>query len=128
MVHHSCTIAQNLVVNYHLVVSYLHQYHIGIKVDYWYVIIIEIHIMLLFGFFRAKLWIVFISYSHNCDDKQINCTHMQNYVKTSRYFYRKLYYDFFKCKKKWIETCRNLNLINSRRLFFGDAINETFIL
>ena len=55
----SCSIVQNLVINYHLVVSYPHQCHIGINVSHWYVIIIAIHISLLFVFSRAEDWIIF---------------------------------------------------------------------
>ena len=62
----SCSIVQKLVVNYHLVVSYPKQCHIGIKVSHWCLIIIALHIMLLFAVSRAELWIILISYSHNC--------------------------------------------------------------
>ena len=54
MVRQSCSIVQNLVVNHHLVVSYPQQCHIGIHIDYWDVIIIAIHIMLLFCIFWCK--------------------------------------------------------------------------
>ena len=56
----------NLVVNYHLMISYPRQCHIGINVNYWHVIIIAIHMILHFAFSRVELWIIFISYSHNC--------------------------------------------------------------
>ena len=50
----SCSIVQNLVANYHLVISYTQQCHIGmINVNYWYVITIGIHIILLFAFSQA---------------------------------------------------------------------------
>ena len=62
MVHQSCSIVQNLVVNYHLAVSYPQLCHIGININHWYVIIIPMHIMLPFSFFRVELWIIFISY------------------------------------------------------------------
>ena len=62
MMHHYCYFAQNLVVNYHLVLSYPQQRRIGINVDYWYVIIIAIHKMLLLTFSRTELWIICISY------------------------------------------------------------------
>ena len=52
-----CSIVQNLVVTYHLVVFYPQQCHIEISVDQWYVIIIAIRIMLLFAFSCAELLI-----------------------------------------------------------------------
>ena len=66
IVRQSCSIVQNPVVNYHLVVSYPQQFHIGIKVSHWCAIIIVIYKTLLFAFSRAEHWIIFISYSHNC--------------------------------------------------------------
>ena len=45
-----CFIILNLVANYHLVVSYPQQCHIGINKDYCYIIIIPMHIILLFAF------------------------------------------------------------------------------
>ena len=112
---------------YHLVVSYPQQCHIGINVNHWCDTIIKIHIMLLFRFSRAELWMIFINIVIIiiCDEKQRNWTYMQNYVKASRYFYRKLYYLFFECKKNG--NVPDLNLINSRRPYFGDDINKTFI-
>ena len=89
----------------------------GINVNQWYIIIITIHIMLLFAFSCAELWVIFISYSHNllikiliCNEKQTNWTYKQYYVKTSRYFYQKLNHLFFNCRK------------NLRSLSFGDGI------
>ena len=35
------------------------------------------------------------------NQKQTNWPFKQYYVKTSRYFYRKLYHHFFKCRKNW---------------------------
>ena len=52
-------LALNLVVNYHLVVSYLQQWHIWINVSHWCVIVTAIHITLLFASSRAELWIIF---------------------------------------------------------------------
>ena len=51
----SCSVVQKIVVNHHLVVFYPQQFHIGINVDHWYLIIIVIHIMLLFAFSCAEL-------------------------------------------------------------------------
>ena len=42
-------------------VSHSQQCHVGINVNHWYVIIISIHIMLLFAFSCAELWIIFIA-------------------------------------------------------------------
>ena len=50
----------------------------------------------------------------------------QYYVKTSWYFYRKLYNLFMQVKER-LEMYRNSNTANSRRLSFGDDINATFI-
>ena len=55
IMHQSCSIVQNLVVNYHLVISYPQQCHIRININHRYVIIISSHIMLLFVFSRAEL-------------------------------------------------------------------------
>ena len=44
MMHQSCSIVQNLVVNYHLVISYPQQCHIRININHRYVIIIASHV------------------------------------------------------------------------------------
>ena len=61
IVHWSCSIVQNLLLNYHLVALSPQECHIGINISHWCVIIIAIHIRLLFAFSRAELWIIFIS-------------------------------------------------------------------
>ena len=128
IVRQSCSIVENLVVNYHLVVSYAQQGHIGINSNHWYVIIIPIHIMLFLHFLMQNFeWffkLLFIITIWN--KKQTNWPYKQYYVKTSRYFYRKLYHLFFQVQEK-LETCRNSNLTNCRRSSFGDDINVTFI-
>ena len=55
MLRQFCSIVQNLVRNYHLVVSYPQQCHIGINVNRWYAIAIVVHIMLFFVFSRVEL-------------------------------------------------------------------------
>ena len=55
MVRQYCSIFQNVVVNYHLVVSYPQQCHIGIDLKHCCVVVIAMHIVLLFGFVREEL-------------------------------------------------------------------------
>ena len=55
MVLQSCSIFQNLVVNYHLEMAYPRQCHIGINLNHLYAIITTMHTMLLFEIFQADI-------------------------------------------------------------------------
>ena len=50
--------------------------------------------MLLFAFSRAQLRIICLVIIVICNENQTSYPYKQNYVETSRYFYRKLYYLF----------------------------------
>ena len=83
IVRQSCSIVQNLIVNYHLVVSYPQLCHIGINVDHWYVIIIAIHIMLLFVDSLAEIWITLTSltpWRHHFDARLNNSWYYTVYI------------------------------------------------
>ena len=129
MVHQSCSIAQNFVVNHHLVVSYHQQCHIGINVAHWYVIIITYNIA-----YNIAFWIFLCRTLNNfckplvviviCNEKQTNWQYKQIMSKSHGIF-NVNFTIFFQIQEK-PEMCQNLNLANSRRPSFGDNINVTF--
>ena len=94
MVRQPCSIVQNLVVNYHLVVSWNRQSHIGTNVSLWHAIIIAIHINLLFVFTRAELWIIVASYSNirHMSGKTKAVALLAIFCQNITYFYRKPFF------------------------------------
>ena len=122
-------LSRKLSVDHYLVVSYPHQCHTGNKVSHWCIIIIAIRIMLLFAFSRAELWIILISYSHNChmQCKRNKLTIWGILYHNVTVFLPKTIRSSFQIQKK-LETCRNSNLAKCRRPSVEEDINVIFIL
>ena len=101
--------------------------HIGLYISHWCVILIAMHITLLFAFFRAELWIIFMSYSHNCHVMKNKITLQAIICQNVMVFLPKTLSSFFQKQEK-LERCRNFNLTNFRRPFFWDDINLSDVL
>ena len=122
IVHQSCSVVQSLVGNYHLVVSYPQQCHIGINVSRWCVIIIAIHITLPYALQRYLSFALVIVI---CNEKVL--TLQAKLFENVMIFSLKTLPFFFQMQEK-LEACRNPNLTYFRRPFFWDDINITFTL
>ena len=117
-------VLQNLVADYHLMISSNQEIHIGTNINYLCAIIISLYIMLSFAFSCTELWIILLSSQSRLSyviKKQTNWPYKQYYVKTSRCFYKKNYH--FASNAGRIENA-NLKekLRDFRRSSLGDYI------